>query len=74
MEKVIDLSVDFRLNSPSLYEEFYDSPHPSPQWLEKAIYGLPEIIQSRGSIQSYCIPGCYPTSLIISFPFTKSFD
>ena len=73
-KKVIDLSADFRLNSASLYEEFYDSPHPSPQWLEKAIYGLPEI-HSISWDQSNLIasPGCYPTSLIIPlFPLLQN--
>ena len=42
-KKVIDLSADFRLNSAALYEEFYGNPHPFPDWLEKAQYGLPEL-------------------------------
>ena len=42
-KKVIDLSADFRLNCPETYEEFYGQPHPAPEWLEKASYGLPEL-------------------------------
>ncbi len=64
--KVIDLSADFRLRSASVYEEFYGHPHPAPDLLDEAVYGLPEIreaaIQSARLIAS---PGCYPTSIIL---------
>lgn len=62
--KVIDLSADFRLNDPKVYEEFYGQPHPDTELLKEAVYGLPEIhreaIQSARLIAS---PGCYPTSI-----------
>lgn len=64
--KVIDLSADFRLRSAVVYEEFYKHPHPAPELLCEAVYGLPEIhgasIQSARLIAS---PGCYPTSIIL---------
>ncbi len=64
--KVIDLSADFRLRSAAVYEEFYNHPHPAPELLKEAVYGLPEIhgaaIQSARLIAS---PGCYPTSIIL---------
>ncbi len=64
--KVIDLSADFRLRSAETYEEYYHSPHPAPDLLEKAVYGLPEIrpeeIEKATLIAS---PGCYPTSIIL---------
>jgi len=64
--KVIDLSADFRLRCPALYEEFYGHPHPAPDLLEKAVYGLPEIraaeIKATSLIAS---PGCYPTSILL---------
>jgi N-acetyl-gamma-glutamyl-phosphate reductase len=63
---VIDLSADFRLRSAAVYEEFYNHPHPAPELLNEAVYGLPEIhgaaIQSARLIAS---PGCYPTSIIL---------
>jgi len=40
---VIDLSADFRLNSPSAYEQWYGKKHASPEWLEMFVYGLPEL-------------------------------
>ncbi|MGP1309534.1 MAG: N-acetyl-gamma-glutamyl-phosphate reductase, partial [Phycisphaerales bacterium] len=41
-ERVIDLSADFRLRDPSLYESTYGEAHAAQGWLEKFVYGLPE--------------------------------
>ena len=41
--RIIDLSADFRLNDPAAYEEWYGRSHPAPEWLNKFIYGLPEL-------------------------------
>jgi N-acetyl-gamma-glutamyl-phosphate reductase len=64
--KVVDLSADFRLRCPAVYEEFYGHPHPAPDLLEQAVYGLPEIraadIKAARLIAS---PGCYPTSILL---------
>lgn len=64
--KVIDLSADFRLRSPEVYEEFYGHPHPAPFLLSEAVYGLPE--WHRGDIHGASLvasPGCYPTSILL---------
>ncbi|MDC0325698.1 N-acetyl-gamma-glutamyl-phosphate reductase [bacterium] len=64
--QVIDLSADFRIHDPVVYEEFYGAPHPAPQLLEKAVYGLPE--RHRDQIkeaQLIASPGCYPTSILL---------
>ena len=42
-EYIVDCSADFRLRSPALYEEWYGHPHPNTAWLDKFVYGLPEI-------------------------------
>lgn len=64
--KVIDLSADFRLRNPAIYEEFYGSPHPAPELLETAVYGLPEIYwQEIAGAQLVASPGCYPTSILV---------
>ncbi len=64
--KVIDLSADFRLDDPKVYEEFYDHPHPAPELLKEAVYGLPEVhaaaIRRARLVAS---PGCYPTSVLL---------
>ncbi len=41
--KVIDLSADFRLRSPEAWERWYGNPHPAPRWLDRFVYGLPEL-------------------------------
>ena len=63
---VIDLSADFRLNDADTYNEFYGTKHPAPEWLPKAIYGLPEL--RRDAIADATLiasPGCYPTSILL---------
>lgn len=40
--RVIDLSADFRLDSPDVYEEYYGNPHPDTALMQEAVYGLPE--------------------------------
>lgn len=42
-ERIVDLSADFRLRDPVLYAEWYGKPHGNPAWLERFVYGLPEL-------------------------------
>jgi len=42
-ERIVDLSADFRLRDPALYERWYGEPHGAPEWLERFVYGLPEL-------------------------------
>ncbi|WP_174613682.1 N-acetyl-gamma-glutamyl-phosphate reductase [Virgibacillus ihumii] len=70
----IDLSGDFRLKRGSLYEEWYkDAPAPQ-EYLDMAIYGLPELYRdeiSKGNFISN--PGCYPTAALLGMaPLLKS--
>ncbi len=64
--RVIDLSADFRLNDPSVYERFYKGPHTAPELLREAVYGMPEL--HREAIKVARIvgnPGCYTTAAIL---------
>lgn len=64
--RVIDLSADFRLGDPAVYEEFYGHPHPATDLLEQAVYGLPEIRSAAiASANLVASPGCYPTSILL---------
>lgn len=64
--KVIDLSADFRLDDPAVYEEFYDHPHPAPTLLKEAVYGLPEVHGTAiAGARLIASPGCYPTSILL---------
>ncbi len=42
-ERVIDLSADFRLRDATDYDRWYGKPHSNPAWLDKFVYGLPEL-------------------------------
>jgi N-acetyl-gamma-glutamyl-phosphate reductase len=64
--RVIDLSADFRLRSAAVYQEFYGHPHPAPEFLAKAVYGLPEVYRAEiREAQLIASPGCYPTSVLL---------
>jgi N-acetyl-gamma-glutamyl-phosphate/LysW-gamma-L-alpha-aminoadipyl-6-phosphate reductase len=42
-ERIVDLSADFRLRDPALYRTWYGGDHPTPEWLGRFVYGLPEL-------------------------------
>lgn len=64
--KVIDLSADFRLRSPVVYEEFYGHAHPAPELLNEAVYALPEVrADAIKAARLIACPGCYPTSILL---------
>jgi N-acetyl-gamma-glutamyl-phosphate/LysW-gamma-L-alpha-aminoadipyl-6-phosphate reductase len=42
-ERIVDLSADFRLRDPAAYRQWYGWEHPAPEWLERFVYGLPEL-------------------------------
>jgi len=64
-KKVVDLSADFRLQDPAVYERWYQK-HTAPELLKESVYGLPEL--HRKKIREAKIvgnPGCYPTGALI---------
>jgi N-acetyl-gamma-glutamyl-phosphate reductase len=65
-KKVVDLSADFRLRDASAYLRAYGSPHPAPELLQQAVYGLTEHTRERVQ-QAWLVanPGCYPTSILL---------
>jgi len=67
-KKVVDLSADFRLNDPSLYEKWYEvSHHTQGELLKEAVYGLPELYREKiKDARLVANPGCYPTSVILA--------
>lgn len=71
--KIIDLSADFRLKDVSVYEEWYKITHASPQFIEEAVYGLPEINREKlKKARLIANPGCYPTCSFLSvYPLIK---
>lgn len=66
--RVVDLSADFRLKDLQVWSRWYGVPHVAPEWVEKAIYGLPEVFRKEISqAQLVANPGCYPTAVQLGF-------
>ena len=64
--KAVDISADFRLRDLETYTEWYGVEHPCPQFLEKSVYGLPEVHREDIAEASVVAsPGCYPTASIL---------
>ncbi|GET21762.1 N-acetyl-gamma-glutamyl-phosphate reductase [Prolixibacter denitrificans] len=64
--KIVDLSGDFRLDSPEVYHEWYQKEHVYHEGFDSAVFGLPEL--NRENIkQSELVanPGCFPTTAIL---------
>ncbi len=72
--KVIDLSADFRLKTASVWESWYGETHVSPQLLNEAVYGLPEINREKiKQARLVANPGCYPTAVQLGWlPLLKT--
>jgi N-acetyl-gamma-glutamyl-phosphate/LysW-gamma-L-alpha-aminoadipyl-6-phosphate reductase len=74
--KIVDMSGDFRLRDPALYEKFYGVVHPRPAMLTEGafVYGLPEL--NRAAIKSakyIASPGCFATTIALGlFPLAKA--
>lgn len=72
--RVIDLAADFRIKDVAEWEKWYGMTHACPEWIDKAVYGLPEM--NREQIRSARLvanPGCYPTAVQLGFmPLLKS--
>jgi len=65
--KVIDLSADYRLSDPKVYEEWYGHAHTDPAGLKEAVYGLPELFRERiPSAGLIANPGCYTSTSILA--------
>jgi N-acetyl-gamma-glutamyl-phosphate reductase len=62
---VVDLSGAFRLDAGA-YPRWYGFAHPSPATLERAHYGLPELLGSPPAGALVANPGCYPTAALLA--------
>lgn len=64
--KVCDLSADYRLSDPAVYEEWYGLVHTDPTRLGDTVYGLPELWSERVPGQNLIAnPGCYTSTSIL---------
>ena len=65
--RVIDMSADFRLRDATLYPRWYRQPHPQPELLAKAVFGLPELHEEDlKAAQLVAAPGCFSTAAILA--------
>jgi len=73
-EYIIDLSADFRLKDPAAYQKWYGEPHAAPEWLEKFVYGLPELHREELTTAKYVSGvGCNATaSNLALMPLVKA--
>lgn len=66
--RVIDLAADYRITDVAEWGKWYGMSHASPEWVAKAVYGLPEV--NRSAIRDARLvanPGCYPTAVQLGF-------
>ena len=66
-KRVVDLSADYRLKDPVVFNEWYRTPHTDLAGLPAAVYGLPEF--HRKDIAAAALvanPGCYPAGAILA--------
>ncbi len=69
---VFDLSADYRLSDPAVYEQWYNAEHTSPELLRTRAFGLPELFSddlaaaaarhAAGDAVLVACAGCYPTA------------
>ena len=66
VDHVVDLSADFRLDDPLVYEKWYEVPHNVPDLIDRFSYGLPELFRDDiASKQHVAVPGCYPQTAVL---------
>lgn len=61
--RIVDLSADFRLRDPALYEATYGHAHQALELQQEAVYGLSEHYRNAiASARLVANPGCYTTT------------
>ena len=64
--RVVDLSADYRLSDPGVYEQWYGHVHTDPTRLRTTVYGLPELYMDRiPDADLVANPGCYTSASIL---------
>lgn len=61
--RIVDCSADFRLSDTAVYRRWYGNDHPSPSWLNRFVYGLPEVFRDQLREATYASGvGCNATA------------
>jgi N-acetyl-gamma-glutamyl-phosphate/LysW-gamma-L-alpha-aminoadipyl-6-phosphate reductase len=65
--QVIDLTGDFRLDSPELFQRYYGTAHAAPHLLDEFVPGIPELhresLRSAGLVS---VPGCMAVAGVLA--------
>lgn len=71
---IVDLSADFRLKDREAYRKWYGAEHSAVSFIEKAVYGLPELTRKElVGATLVAAAGCYVTcSTLPLFPLISS--
>ena len=65
--RIVDLSADFRVRDLALYQRYYAEPHAAAGWVERFVYGLPEINRQAIRNSKYVSGvGCNATAAILA--------
>ena len=72
--RLVDLSADFRLRQADDYARWYGAPHANPAWLERFVYGLPELHREEIRGAKYVSGvGCNATATTLAvWPLAKA--
>lgn len=63
----VDLSADYRLTDPVVYERWYGEVHTDPTRLGNTVYGLPELWPEKiPEAELIANPGCYTSTAILA--------
>lgn len=66
-DKIIDLSADFRLREAGTYQAWYGDAHQAPEWLDRFVYGLPELHRATLKSADYVSGvGCNASASILA--------
>jgi LysW-gamma-L-alpha-aminoadipyl-6-phosphate/LysW-L-glutamyl-5-phosphate reductase len=73
-DRIIDLSADFRLRDATDYRIWYGHDHTNPEFLHKAVYGVPELHRDEiRNAQLVTGAGCLATAVILGlYPLFRS--
>jgi len=71
---IIDLSADFRIRDLKAYEKWYGEAHKAPAWVDKFVYGLPELTRAQLKTAQYASGvGCNATATNLALlPLVKA--
>jgi N-acetyl-gamma-glutamyl-phosphate/LysW-gamma-L-alpha-aminoadipyl-6-phosphate reductase len=72
--KIVDLSSDFRLRDAAWYARWYGHEHEAPDWIDRFVYGLPELHRDEIREASFVSGvGCNATATILAlYPLFKA--